>query len=504
MRLLSILIFFSLIAFTSTHAAVEDWKEYRSDTITIFSNLSEYKVTKLIKDVERAGPYLAAITGLKGNNSPLPVTMYLYRNQAEFRDVIGTRQVLGVYRSTLDGGRAATVGGEQIDPRKLGGRQVVLHEFAHHYLAQLSPLDYPVWYIEGFADLLSTIAYSREKTRIGTPLSPRVAPLNDRKSWADLTSILYARDPDIGKSGDWTGLDRFYGQSWLLAHMIHMHPALQAGRDGFLRKISTDMDPLEAIESSFSLSAKKFESLYSKYWKGGTLPFVEFPSQNYRDPIIKVRTLNADQSEAIHWKAQLDFTETRERYAELILDMHDALLKRENPEIRFLFADALLSFERPDRAGEQIDKVLAFKPEHRGAKFLRERINIDIAVRRLEAHGVKAIENYDFKSIKQNLHYLLNKDPTNAHILYRMGLAHFLDASSETGQSAAYMRQALTLLPQNNEVRLMLAKALIKDKNLTAACNALQHVKYYAKDDKLEQAAQKEISRLEKQSFHCL
>jgi tetratricopeptide (TPR) repeat protein len=430
--------------------------------------------------------------------------MYLYRNQAEFRDVIGTRQILGVYRSTLDGGRAATVGAIQIDPRNLGGRQVVLHEFAHHYLAQLSPLNYPIWYVEGFADLLSTIVYKRNEVRIGTPLAPRIAPLNDRKSWVDLRTLLNAKDPDIGKTGDWLGLDRFYGQSWLLAHMVQLHPELQSGRDAFLENISIGMDPEEAIELSFSMSFKQFESLYTNYWKGGRLPFVELAAQPYSEPIITIRTLSDDQSKAIHWRAQLDFAETRDRYAELILDIHDLLLKGDNPELRLVLAEALLSFERPDRAGKQINKVLAIKPNLTEAKFLNERINIDIATRRLEGLGEKSIANYDFKAIKDNLQKLIKKDPKNAHILYMIGLAYFLDPASDKDQSIPYLSQALALLPQNNEIRLMLAKALEKEKNLVAICHHLKHIQTYAKHEKIKAAAIKELGILASQSYNCM
>lgn len=503
MRWLSVLIFLSFAILGSTPAAPDDWREYRSDTITTFSNLPKSEVIELIKDVERVGPYLAAITGKQAYKSPLPVTMYLYRNQAEFRDVIGTRQILGVYRSTLGGGRASTIGANQIDPRKLGGRQIVLHEFAHHYLAQLSPLNYPIWYEEGFADLMSTIVYSSNKVRIGAPLAPRIAPLNDRKSWADLHVIMNTKDPDIGKTGDWLGRDRFYGQSWLLAHMVQLHPNLQAGRDAFLEKISSGMNPEEAIESSFSMTPKQFESLYTNYWKGGQLPFVEFPVRAYSEPKISIRTLNKDQSEAIHWRAQLDFAESRERYAELILDIHDALIKRDNPELRIIFADTLLEFERPDRAAEQIDRVLTGNPDHRAAKFLKERINIDIAIRRLEALGEKSIANYDFISIQNNLQSLLASDPKNAHILYMMGLTYFIDPDSEDGRSTDYINQALRLLPQNNEVRLMLAKSYVMDKNLAAACSHLLHVKSYARQEKLKDAAIKELGRLASQSYTC-
>lgn len=503
MRSPSVLIFLSLAILCSTPATSEDWREYRSDTIITFSNLPKHEVIELIKDAERAGPYLAAITGKQAYKSPLPVTMYLYRNQAEFRDVIGTRQILGVYRATLDGGRAATVGAKPIDPRKLGGRQVVLHEFAHHYLAQVSPLNYPIWYVEGFADLMSTIVYGRNKVRIGAPLVPRIAPLNDRKSWVDLHVIMNTKDPDIGKSGDWLGRDRFYGQSWLLAHMIQLHPDLQANRDAFLERVSSGLSPNEAIETSFSMTPKHLESLYTNYWKGGRLPFVEFATQTYSEPTITIRTLSDDQSKAIHWRAQLDFAESRERYAELILDMHDALIKRDNPELRILFSEALLAFERPDRAREQIDKVFAENPNLTAAKFIKERINIDIAIRRLEALGEAAIKDYDFKSIKNNLQALLVEDPMDAHVLYMMGLAYFIDPESENGRSTDYINQALMLLPQNNEVRLMLAKSLARDKNLAAACSHLLHVKSYARQEKLIDAANKELGLLTAQSYTC-
>lgn len=503
MHKLSVVISLALTCLISPQLIADDWREYRSETINVYSNLTRPAVLKLIEDVERAGPYLAKITGFKESKAPLPVTMYLFRSQAEFRNVIGARQILGVYRSTLGGGRSATTGSTPIDKRKLGGRQVVLHEFAHHYLAQLSPLNYPVWYIEGFADIVSTIVYSKKKVRIGAPLIPRITPLNDRKSWAPLPEILYARNPDIGKRGEWRGRDRFYAQSWLLAHMVQISPKFQAGRDDFLNKISSGVNPLEAIESSFNMTRKQFESNFSNHWKGGQLPFVEFKTQPFSEPTINIRSLNKNESEAIGWRAQLDFAETRERHAELIIDIHGELSNKDNPELRVILSEALLAYERPDKAGAQIDLVLAKQPNHAAAKFLRERINIDIAIRRLEALGEDAIKDYDFASIKSTLQKILYKNRDDSHALYMMGLTHFLDPTDEKGMATTYLKHSLELLPQNNEVRLMLAKSLIKDGAFDGACTALNYVKIYAKLENIKRAAIKEASWLSERNSKC-
>jgi|GEM_PF-6653160 len=493
--LTALIISFTLITGVAPLGA-DDWREYRSENIIVYSNIAQENVMEHINDIERMRPYLARVTGLKKTRTPLPVTLYLYRSASDFRKIIGERQMLGVYRPLIKGGVAATVGLDPIDPRKLGGRSIVLHEYVHHYLSQLSPLNYPIWYKEGFADVVSNINYNYgADVRIGEILRPRAEMLNDRSGWAHVNELLNAIGPNIGSKHGWRGHDRFYSQAWLLAHMLTTDTAYLDNTNHFIELLSSGVMPANAVMQSFNMTMSQFNKAYKNHWKSGiSLSSLDTTKVVYKAPDISIRKLGPDEERALKWRTQLDFAETPEKIAAIALEIQNSLDKKESVRLRVLYGEALLEFARPDLAGQQIKIAHDLAPNDINVQFMAAKIKLDIAIRRYTGLGPDAVSQEDYNEIQTYLDSVIAAHPNNAEVNYQVGILHFLNPEGDlAGQGLMALKHATALVPQNYEVRLLLAQSQAKLKQYEVACTNAQQVLRYGKSENLRNGALKVI-----------
>jgi hypothetical protein len=93
-----------------------------------------------------------------------------------------------------------------------------LHEYVHFVLRNGAAMRYPAWYDEGLAEFLSTVSLRDDKVVIGT-----IPP--SRESWLLYGSPMSLRNlmtADDAYAGPPRLRQRFYAQSWSLAHFFHV------------------------------------------------------------------------------------------------------------------------------------------------------------------------------------------------------------------------------------------------------------------------------------------
>ena len=77
---------------------------------------------------------------------------------------------------------AKPAGAIAVVPRNTGtdgvftGQLVLFHEYAHHFMLQYAPAAYPAWYVEGFAEVVSTASFERKGANacLGVTQRPRM------------------------------------------------------------------------------------------------------------------------------------------------------------------------------------------------------------------------------------------------------------------------------------------------------------------------------------------
>lgn len=248
------------------------WLRIRSTNFELFSKWPEVRVRDMSVRLEAYHRVLAQLLGKPAQSAPArPLSVYVLDSE-EYDSVYGGRPGLvgGFYQASP----SETVAVINIDQRAdTGGRAslsikrgqdelewILFHEYAHHFMLQYFSGTYPRWFVEGFAEYVSTVNFKDGVTTIGLPNSNRVSWLMNEDP-VDLHRMLQ-RDyqPQTGSE-----VARFYATSWLLTHWIFGDQSRSAAWPRFVSDYRDGADPLVAFESVFGVPAKRMTETLLDY-----------------------------------------------------------------------------------------------------------------------------------------------------------------------------------------------------------------------------------------------
>ena len=170
----------------SAHA---EWWEARTDHFVIVSEGSERDTTEFSRELERFDNALRVLQNMPvGEAVPdsAKVTVYRFGRTSDIGELAGSYGVAGFYIARAARPVAFTpakedrrVSMQRVDSRTALNPQVVLfHEYTHHFMLRNFNGAYPSWYVEGFAELNSTIKLHDDGSfQVGAPANHRSAEL---------------------------------------------------------------------------------------------------------------------------------------------------------------------------------------------------------------------------------------------------------------------------------------------------------------------------------------
>ena len=203
--------------------ALADWHEASSDHFVIYADESEKEIRKYSDRLERYYSAMSVVLPSK-EIKPSPsnrVTIYVVRNERIVRKLYGSgsdsRYVQGFYLPRAGGSLAIIppidVAGSNASESEL----VLMHEYAHHFMAENAPYLVPRWYGEGFAEYFATAKFeSNGAVGLGLPAQHRAYELFEARD----VSIEQLLDSKLYAAHKSKNYDNFYGRSWLLFHYL--------------------------------------------------------------------------------------------------------------------------------------------------------------------------------------------------------------------------------------------------------------------------------------------
>ena len=164
--------------------AMADWHEASSDHFVIYADENEKEIRKYSDRLERYYSAMSAVLPSKGIK-PSPsnrVTIYVVRNERIVRKLYGSGAdasfVRGFYLPRA-GGSLAIIPPIDVTGSKASESELVLmHEYAHHFMAENATYLVPRWYGEGFAEFFATTKFeSKGAVGLGLPAMHRAYEL---------------------------------------------------------------------------------------------------------------------------------------------------------------------------------------------------------------------------------------------------------------------------------------------------------------------------------------
>jgi tetratricopeptide (TPR) repeat protein len=230
------------------------WREYRSAHYVIFTDVGEFKLGRLVAQLESI--HTLEVQALVGEQVEIPgrLRVIALADPGLFSDLAGQYEIGGYFKYGFfsDPTIVLPVSGLDVDP------EIVAHEVAHH-ITRFFFVRQPMWFSEGLAEFLQTVA------AVEAPLEPRTGShiVRGQRDHANAIgavprhmaqALQEAPRVSFKELFDWDGsADRqggsYHVYGWLLYHWLWNTRSKDLS--AFQQRLSNGDDPADAWRASF-------------------------------------------------------------------------------------------------------------------------------------------------------------------------------------------------------------------------------------------------------------
>ncbi len=398
--------------------AAPEWRRIASPRFELLTDASERAGRDAIERFEQVRHVFATLSGV--GSPPLPIRVYLFTSEAEFRRYRPSANVRGFYQSGPDRDYIAMAAGPEI-------YRVAFHEYVHLVLNHSTgPL--AGWIEEGTAEFFSTMETGR-RLRIGGVIPEHIVTLN-RHKWLDAATLL-----DVTKNSSYynerekAGI--FYAQSWALVHMLYTSPAYRDNVVILARLLDEGLPQEAALERAFGKPAAALLAELQGYVGARRFPTLEIPWDP--PPAVQVSAAVISDEEADLVRAELLSRTGRPQFAEEQLRRRLAE-GRATPEVHAALGELELSRKRFAQARRHFESAIAAGAGRASTYF-------EYAMLLRDTGGDRAV-------VESNLWKVVELNPAHAE-------AHFLLALAASGrgrhaEAIPLLRRAVEILPRQS------------------------------------------------------
>jgi Flp pilus assembly protein TadD len=254
-------------------AADSSWLRLESPHFELVTSAGAGSGREALRRLEQIRNVFESRTQQK-NLTPLPVRIFLFRSESEFRPYQVNENAAGYYSPGPDRDYIAMqAGGADL-------YRIVFHEYVH-LMMRHAGVHVPVWLNEGTAEVYSTLELHGSEVRIGELIPAHIATLRS-ETLLDLKLLLSVdhSSPHYNER-EKTGI--FYAQSWALAHMLNFSPAYQAGTANLISMLASGEEPARAFQQAFGKGLNSVRSDLLTYIRRDRFAGIRFEAKRPRD-----------------------------------------------------------------------------------------------------------------------------------------------------------------------------------------------------------------------------
>lgn len=385
----------AMLALLSSPARAE-WWEARTSHFIIYSETKREDAEKFARELERFDNALRAI-----QNMPLPGPDVGDANRLRvFRT--GDTDRLGYILNASGGGiggiyfpragnpvsfvpaREKRATSRHIDTSGPGLdiRSTLFHEYTHHFMLSNFSSAYPHWYVEGFAEM-----YSSMVLKDGGKIEVGIVPQHRGEALKAFSDVRLTRLLDTNVK--LTGLEYYqsYTFGWMLTHYLSFNPARQGQLGAYLAALNRGEDSLTAAKRSFGdLDALQREV---RRYKNGPFPGYEIQISNYVEPKVTMRRMTPAEEAVMttHMRSLRGVTPGQAR------GIANELAGKAAPYPDSLFAqialaEAQLDAKNFDAADAAADRAIAADPDASAAHYWKGQVALGRAAQDKKGHDI--------------------------------------------------------------------------------------------------------------------
>lgn len=433
---------------SSVPTAKSDWVRGGSKHFIGYSDGSESQLREALIELERFDALLRQRTRVDDGPTATKVTVYLLRNATVIKEIAQNKNVRGLYSMTLDGAY-------MVVPRVSGqrGDRTLYHEYAHHLMMQHFNATYPAWYVEGFAEFMSTTEFDKDgKAKLGMPLLDRSHSLLNGPR-IPIQQLL---------SGDTSGASRdeggaFYARAWLLTHFLTFTPERACQLTKYLTGLDKGQPSLASAEAAFG-DLTALDKALDVYVRKPKLPYIQYNAAVAHDQNVTVTSAPPGDGEAHVAFLALRRASDAANKAQLLTELQDVARRfPHSAAAQVRLAEAAFEDKRYRDAIVAADAALAINPNTAAAHVWRG----SAMAAALQEDGTPSAA--DLRAARTSIVRGNRLDPANPFALYAYyrALAQSGDPVSETAKDG--LASAFHRLPQQPTYRFALARMFAEE-----------------------------------------
>jgi len=452
------------------------WYQASSKHFVIYANESPKALQEFASKLERfdegARILLSMDDPAVGNGNRL--TVFVVPTEKDVRSIMGdkTGWIAGFYTGRVAGSLAYVPKHE--DDVEASTDPLFLHEYTHHLMMQVLDRPYPEWFVEGFAELLSTARFDRDGSVLfGAPLQERAYTLlnSPPPSFEELTAGL---QPKMTAED----LDAFYGRGWLLAHYLMLEKDRQGQLPRYINALAKGEAPLTAAREVFG-DLKRLDGELNNYL---TRPMREFkiPASRIKIGNIDVQPMTAGGAAVIIARAKIKNGVGKDQNEPMAAQVRAIESRFPGDEmVESTLAEAELDADHADSAERAAGRALSANANDTEALVLKGEAIVE------KADKAEGDTRLDLFTEARDIFIAANKlDTEDPEPLYEYYSSYIREGIRPTDNAIAALHYASDLAPQDLEVRMNSAIAYLQQDKLKEARSALTVVAYspHAKD----------------------
>lgn len=443
-------IFLSAWFATGLPALAQDGRWLRAETANfiVYADRSETQIREAAQQLEDLDATLRIITNSAAPPAETKLEIYLVRS-GELR--VFWPGVSSMVRGFYNYGPQSMLAVANYDGAgALAGNQILYHEYAHHFMQHYSPHAYPSWYVEGFAEYISTIYFRHRRVTIGSS-SGRAG---------SLMALGITRTRDLISNEGIRGrmdVERFYATSWLATVYLLNDPDRQQRLRRYVEALGEGQDPTEAFEPSFGMTPADFDRELVALGNG-SMSRLSF-DLNPTPAEASITRLPASMDNLLVRVARARFVEpSEEGAAELAAEIEGYARSFPN-DVFAQLALARAALLRDDTVGARasLESVIAADPNNAEAFYLMARSHMRDAERTEDASA----RNAALSEARRRLAHGFRVNPNYYPTLYLYARSYQMSDAAMTAEQLAVLERAFVLAPQIGEIRFALARELM-------------------------------------------
>ncbi len=468
----------ALLYCCAAQPAAARWLRADTNNFIIYSEGDEKSLRRFAENLQLFDATLRHRFNVPGGFEPNRLTIYLLREAADVNRLSGGRLgpgTAGFYSVTTDGSFAVSNRENDDNPGRgtPASQQILFHEYSHHFMKRYMPVAFPAWFIEGFAEYLSTVDFEKDgRPAVGMPVYSRAYGL------LALPKIpaerLLSERPTAMKTT--AQQDAYYGRAWLLTHMLYSDQARSGQLLTYMQAINRGDDPAKAGPAAFGDLAQLDKDLNA--YMNRRLNYTLLHKAMVVEGEISITPLSAAEDALLPLRmARLSASGEQERLAKLSADLQK-LAAQYPGDAGVWFELAASEWDKDDEhrdlaaARAAVDKALALKADHVRANVLLGRL----LSKEMDAKG--DYSDAAWRAVRKPIALANRTNPDDPLPLFEFFQSYVDQGQRPPAIALQGLEQAFSLEPENVTIRMNHAFALANAGKFDAATNLAKTIAF--------------------------